>query len=288
MNNKRNVIVMFLFVMLSFAIVSEVSAVSDAEADGTGLDFPVQSVNMNNHDVASERDNDQFVQDYDIDYRDEFESHNEQNSFNRSPESGDKNIENGNFYEHKMDNDYLPLNQSLKNESIPMLQDNKFNSSMDLRNNNFTAVPNGEAMNDIIPKLDGLKNITPDIKKDEKNLSGVNMRNPKPYVDVVSDQQGPDKNKSAVLPEDIKNMTNLDKTPKIVKKVKNSKAKANKKIKNAKAKSIKKSKTNKPKTIKKVKNNKFKSIKKVKNSNPKTIKNSKNLKNNTKKERAKL
>ena len=82
MNNKGNIIVMFLFVMLSFAIISEVSAVSDAEADGTGFDPSVKSVNMTDHDIAGERiGDDRFMQDHDIDYMDDLKSHNEQNSF---------------------------------------------------------------------------------------------------------------------------------------------------------------------------------------------------------------
>ena len=44
MHDRRNVIVMFLLIMLSFAIISEVSAVSDAEADGTGSNLSMKSV----------------------------------------------------------------------------------------------------------------------------------------------------------------------------------------------------------------------------------------------------
>ena len=68
MHNKKNVIVMFLLIMLSFAIISEVSAASDAEADGTGF---IESVDMANHGIDGERFDDRDMQDHDNDYVDE-------------------------------------------------------------------------------------------------------------------------------------------------------------------------------------------------------------------------
>lgn len=252
MNNKRNIIVMFLFVMLSFAIISEVSAVSDAEADGTGLNLPIKSVDMTDHDIAGERDN-KFVQNHDNDYMDDFKSHNEQNSFNNSPESGDKDIENRNFYEHEMgmfkpdDNGTLDLNKSM--DMFKPMGDRPLNdSSVDLRNNNGTAVPKGEAMKNVVPNL-----------KDDKN----NMTCPKP-MDNDSKQIG--SNKTPMMPKNIKNKNApADKKPKVkvVKKV-------NKKFK----------------TRKQVKNNK--SIKRVNYSKSKAIKKSNMLNQKSIRERAKL
>ena len=347
MNNKRNVIVMFLFVMLSFAIISEVSAVSDAEADGTGFDPSVKSVDMTNHDFAGERDN---MQDHDNDFDDEFESHNEQNSFDKAPDfNGDQSIRNENFYEHDMnDNDSkkddfdfrdmdarekpldnmsgfgpeipenfnmtgempmdnmsgfapgdvpvdrpldnmsgfapgdMPVDRPLDNMSgfapgdVPVDRplDNmsgfapenmpgdfnmsdarpiddingnssnfKFDQPKDLRDNNFTAVQNGEAVHDIAANLSGLNKIMP-------NMTGPN---PDERINDANQPGFDDKNSSAMLPADIKK-------PKDIKK--NSKAKNKKKAKKSKAK--------KAKALKKSKKMK------------------KSLRKNSKKERAKL
>lgn len=262
MNNKRNVIVMFLFVMLSFAIISEVSAVSDAEADGTGLNIPKESVDMINHDIASER-NDKFMQNHDME---KFESHNKQNSFNKSPGLiGDKNIENKNFYEHKMDqkpDDMLPLKNNFAdgNKSMDMLKadvvEPSNNSPIDLRDNNFTAVPRGEAMNDVIPKF----NNAPIFKNDGNG----------PQLGNVSEQPGfDDRNKSAMLPDDIKNSNNIIDKPKDIKPI------IPKMVKN-----------NKSNPIKQV-NTKFKSAKKINNGENSTIIKSKNMKSSIR-EMAKL
>lgn len=299
MNNKRNVIVMFLFVMLSFAIISEVSAGSDAEADGTGFDVS-GSVDVTTHDIASERNN-QFMQNHENDHGDNLKSHNEQNSFNNSPEfKGDNNIENRNFYEQNLPfndgNKSLGFNESvdlfkqddkinfddLKSHDKPMdnfnMSNDKFNSSMDLRNNNFTAVPMGEARNDIIPKFNDSNNM-PNFKNDDKNLSGP-IKDSKIIPDNVSNQHVvDDRNKSHMLPADIvKKSDNI----KLDKKPKNAKHKLVKKVKKNKSKVIKKSKV-----VKKPKNNKSKTANK-----PKFVKKPKNLNKNSqkksKKERAKL
>ena len=304
---------MFLFVMLSFAIISDVSAVSDAEADGTGFDPSVKSVDMTNHDFAGERDN---MQDHDNDFDDEFESHNEQNSFDKAPDfNGDQSIRNENFYEHDMnDNDSkkddfdfrdmdarekpldnmsgfgpeipenfnmtgempmdnmsgfapgdVPVDRPLDNMSgfapenmpgdfnmsdarpIDDINGNssnfKFDQPKDLRDNNFTAVQNGEAVHDIAANLSGLNKIMP-------NMTGPN---PDERINDANQPGFDDKNSSAMLPADIKK-------PKDIKK--NSKAKNKKKAKKSKAK--------KAKALKKSKKMK------------------KSLRKNSKKERAKL
>ena len=275
MNNKRNIIVMFLFVMLSFAIISEVSAVSDAEANGTGLDLPIQSVDMTNHDIAGESNN-RFMQNHDNDYMDDLKSHNEQNSFNNSPQLGDKDIENKNFYEHENgmfkpdDNGTLDFNRSMGmfkpddngtldfNKSMDMFKpmgDKPLNdSSVNLRNNNGTAVPNGEAV----------KNVAPDLK------DGKNMTGPKP-MDNVSKQTG--FNKTPVMAKNIEN---------------NKKAPTDKKPKAKAAKNTKSKTVKKVKSVKKTKNSKVKSVKKVNNSKSKAIEKSKMLNKKSTKERAKL
>ena len=201
MHNKQNVVVMFLLIMLSFAIISEVSAVSDAEADGTGSNLSINSVNRTNHDNAGERFDDKGMQNHDNDYVDYFKSHNGQNSFNQSSNDfGDKN-RNENLYEH--DRDVKPDDNHGFNESMSVMPEsnrpsdnftdmfrpemngtdfrpmenftgdkNGFemfkhdNKSMDLRNNGSFNVPDreGELMDDVVSKLIGMNNISPNFK----------------------------------------------------------------------------------------------------------------------------
>lgn len=263
MNNKRNVILMFLFVMLSFAIISEVSAASEAEPDGTGFDPSIKSVNMTNHDFAGESDNN--MQGHDNDFQDDVKFHNEQNSLDNSPElNGDKNIENEILYEQK---DNQPDNLSIAHDfhddgkdldgmnpgdlnftegSIAPKDEgfNNFNFSnnsndippMDLRDNNFTAVRNGEAMDDIMSNLIGLNNIAPNFSKNEANNSIPEL----PNVNVPN-QPGFDVNNTpAKLPGDISK--NTKKAKKLVKKSKKPKVKKSKKAKKPKKHSLKKPK----------------------------------------------
>lgn len=270
---------MFLFVLLSFAIVSEVSAVSDAEADGTGFDPIVKSVAITNHDFASEREN---MQNQDNDFDDEFKFHNEQNSFNNAPNNnGDNNIENEHLYEHDMNDkesdkddfdfkgtDLDVMHKPLDNMSDmnPMGGPRDFNMSdmnpvdganssyppKDLRDNNFPPVPNGEGRDEVVSNLSGLNKISPDVKDIKKD----NMTDQKPMDNPDVNHPGIyQKNKSSVLPKNTKNNKNIKKVSK---------------AKNKKVKSVKKPKAKKTKSVKK----------------PKKMK--KSLKKNSKKERAKL
>jgi len=251
MHNKKNVIVMFLLIMLSFAIISEVSAVSDAEADGTGSNLSINSVNRTNHDNAGERFDDKGMQNHDNDYVDYFKSHNGQNSFNQSSNDfGDKN-RNENLYEH--DRDVKPDDNHGFNESMSVMPEsnrpsdnftdmfrpemngtdfkpmenftgdkNGFemfkhdNKSMDLRNNGSFNVPDreGELMDDVVSKLIGMNNISPNFKKEDKKFPLKD--NSKPMGDNESAPQVPGDKKSSDMWKDNINKTN--KNPKVVKK----------------------------------------------------------------------
>lgn len=273
MHNKKNVIVMFLLIMLSFAIISEVSAVSDAEADGTGSNLSINSVNRTNHDNAGERFDDRGMQNHDNDYVDYFKSPNGQNSFNQSSNDfGDKN-RNENLYEH--DRDVKPDDNHGFNESMSVMPEgnrpsdnftdmfrpemngtdfrpmenftgdkNGFemfkhdNKSMDLRNNGSFNVPDreGELMDDVVSKLIGMNNISPNFKKEDKKFPLKD--NSKPMGDNESAPQVPGDKKSSDMWKDNINKTN--KNPKVVKKS-SKKVKTNKKS-SKKVKSLKKSK----------------------------------------------
>lgn len=195
MHNKRNVIVMFLLIMLSFAIITEVSAAGDAEINGTGSNPSMMSDDMTVHDISSERD--------DEIHADDFRSHNDQNSFDKTPMNVGDNKSNENLYEHEMDepmlsphdlnrfdefrsDDMRPLdnmsgdaraldfNDSSKNISEFMFNDRPMgdlkNLTPDSRNNSFNdAFKKGELMEDAVSKLIGLNNIAPNVN--DKNIS---------------------------------------------------------------------------------------------------------------------
>ena len=92
---------MFLFIMLSFAIISEVSAVSDAEISGTGHGPSIET-NIINHNITGGSGNVNFMQNHENGIGDSY-SHNEQKSFDQSPSvNGDRNS-NENLYEHEGD-----------------------------------------------------------------------------------------------------------------------------------------------------------------------------------------
>lgn len=114
------------------------------------------------------------------------------------------------------------------------------NSSMNLRDNNFTN-RTGELMDDVVSNLIGLNNIAPKIKDDKKN-----MTNPPEWdnKNASAPQVPGDKNSSNMWSDSIKD----NKDSKVVKKSNSKKVtkKSNKKVKNSKkAKTSKKSKTSK-------------------------------------------
>ena len=199
MNNKKNIIVMFLLVMLSFAIISEVSAASDAEADGTGLDPSIVDTHVNGERMGHD-----------------LKSQNEQNSFNNTSEG---NVEHKKLYEHGVGDNYceLPLNNTsefdvckkfdgnesfgfnksgdIKSFEFRKFEDVNFNKSFDHLKNNFSdfnemdmnftvnkfnnnhtkvVQNNGEALSDVIPDLMGLEKIAPNIKKDNSSAKKTN------------------------------------------------------------------------------------------------------------------
>ena len=275
MHNKRNVIVMFLLIMLSFAIITEVSAQGDAEIDGTGSDQSMISVDMPKHDDAGER----FNENMQNHAEDDFQSHNEQKSFNKTPDNPGDNNRNENLYEHDMDlkpdgdrkpldnmsglfgpdGDRKPLdfNKSMENMTDFMFNDKPMgdlknftdNFIPDLRDDNFTDVPkNGELMNDVVSKLIGLNNITHDLKKDDKNSSLINKKPVGEKNDESAPQIPGDKKSSDVWSDNIskntKNLKIVKKSGKKTKVVKKSakKVKSSKKAKKTNKKLAKKSK----------------------------------------------
>lgn len=251
MNNTRNVIVMFLFIVLSFAIISEVSATSDAGINGTGSDHPIESIDMSTNDVA--RENDNFMQDP----ADDLESINEQKSFDKSPRFDGDNMGNENLYEHDMDkkpngdrpfefdhDNKGPLegNNSLGDgpRDVPNDDENKFNSSDNLRDDKFLAVhKNGEAKDDVMSKFnDSGKNNPKPIDKNVSDAKAIVNKN-------TSKDQLPMKNSKKFSP--IKNNTkksipknNAKKTSKNTKSRVNPKVKSPKQVKKVNMYSIKK------------------------------------------------
>ena len=269
MNDRRNVIVMFLLIMLSFAIITEVSAASEAEINGTGSSPPVMSHDINQHDIASERYNENQMQDHFEE--DDFQSHDGQKSFDKTPVDSGDNKSNEILYEYDMDfkpvGDSKDLNQSpefkfddyksngvfdgfkpMDNVSDDMsdkkhlnMTDFMFNdnhmgnfTSSDLKNNNFTDFSNNsELMSDVVSNLMGLNNIAPNFKKQDRNVS----------PNIITNQKSMDEknNESAPFISDGKNPSDngsfsIDKntkTQKIIKKAKLAK-KSNKNVKSIK------------------------------------------------------
>lgn len=226
MNDKRNVIVMFLLIMLSFAIITEVSAASEAEINGTGPNSPVMSHDISQHDIASERYNENQMQDhFDVDY---FQSHDGQKSFDKTPQCSGDNKSNEILYKHNMDLKPVDNPKDLNQSPEFMFNDNpmgNFNSS-DLSDNNFTNLSkNGELMNNVVSNLMGLNNIAPNFKKDDLNVSPDSITDQKPV--------GEKNNESAPSDNGSFNIVKNAKTQKIIKKAKLAK-KSNKKVKSIK------------------------------------------------------
>ena len=259
MNDRRNVIVMFLLIMLSFAIITEVSAAGEAEINGTGPHPSMMPDGIVNPDVAGERFNQNQMQDH-FD-ADDFQYHDGQKSCIKTPQYLGDNKCNETLYENMdlnkspefkhSDNMSNGMSDGVKPEddmSDGMFDERKhlnvsefefndkalgeFNSS-DLRNNNFTDLTkNGELMNDVVSNLIGLNNVVPNFSKNDKNVSPNNANDLKPMGDKC--------NESAPLITGGKNTSdigsfNIDKntkTQKIIKKVKSIKKpkKVNKKI----------------------------------------------------------
>lgn len=250
MYDRRNVIVMFLLIMLSFAIITEVSAAGEAEINGTGPDPSMMPDGIANPDIAGERFNENQMQDH-FD-ADDFQSHDGQKSCNKTPERSGDNKCNETLYEN-MDLDKSPEFKHLDNMSNGMfdgvkpadnMSDGMFDEnvsefefnhkalgesdSSDLRNNNFTDLTNnGELMNDVVSNLIGLNNLAPNFSKNDRNVSHNNAKDSKPMGDKG--------NESAPLISGGKNTSdigsfNIDKNTKAQKIIK----KSNKKVKSIK------------------------------------------------------
>lgn len=164
---------MFLFIMLSFAIITNVSAISAAEVNGATSDHALGQTNIVGHDVAGERSN--AMQSH----VDDLKSHNEQKSFDKSPKNiGDKNNRNVNLYGHngeKPSDFNVPKNVSSKDKNIPKPMDHKNNASLppkkDIKN-----------MSDMKPMDNKTKKVLKVDKKAKKNINAkkINKKiNPK-------------------------------------------------------------------------------------------------------------
>lgn len=133
MNDRRNVIVIFLLIMLSFAIITEVSADSEAEINGTGSIPPMMSQDINQHDIASERYYENQMQDhFDVD---DLQSPDGQKSFDKTPGDSGDNKSNEILYENYMDlkpiENHQDLNQYLEFEFDDECSDNMSNGVFD-------------------------------------------------------------------------------------------------------------------------------------------------------------
>lgn len=250
MHNKRNVVVMFLLIMLSFAIITEVSAHGDAEIDGTKSDQSMMSVDMPKHVDAGERFNENMQNHVDAD---DFQSHNEQKSFNKTPADSGDNKRNENLYEHGMD--VMPNcnatgfekpecdGKQLDNFTRDMNPfempnpDAKFNQPKDLRDNKSSNIQNGELMDEVVSKLIGMNNISPNFKNNNslplKNKNDMNKSAPKDFADKNSSNMHKDS-----IKKDSKAVKKSKKAPKKVKKT-SKKVKSKKKPKKTNKKSNK-------------------------------------------------
>ncbi len=252
MHDRRNVVVMFLLIMLSFAIISEVSAVSDAEADGTGSNLSMKSADMANKDIACERFGDGDIQNHDDDFGFDFKSHDEQKSFDKTPGDSGDNRSNENLYKHKMDikpeddgrldnNTGFDMFKPPVNESFDMKH--KFDEPNGLMDNKSIPPQNGDLMDDVVSKLIGMNNISPNFKNNQKsplNDKNNNESAPMDHGDKNSSDLGNDdiKKKSKVVKKSDKKHKKAKTTKKTSKKVKYHK-KAKKANKNLAKKSIK-------------------------------------------------
>ena len=74
MSFNKNIITIFLFVMLSFAIISEVSGSSGAETDEMEFDQSVYPVNITQLDLPSESDANNHDFNKDVKFQNEHDS----------------------------------------------------------------------------------------------------------------------------------------------------------------------------------------------------------------------
>ena len=180
---------------------------------------------------------------------DRFEEFNHEDNFGNFNQSQrdvpqDKPLNDKGFKKSQFD-DLMPrddFNMSEPMDMKPMgdfnVSSDKFNSPNDLRDNVSFDVPRGEElMDDVISKLIGLNNISPNIKKDEnipnKNNAGDNALAPLiPGEKNSSDMWTKGINKNNNLPKRIKTNKNV----KITKKSKKVTYKLTKKFKKERAK----------------------------------------------------
>ena len=177
MRNRKNIVLMFLIIMLSFAIVSEVSATStdDAEIGESSLNAEIVSIYSTETGISGERFHevsDVFVVDA-INHSD-----NNQTSLRDAPYGV---YANKNLYEQEP-TDYIYPGEKMEN-----LSDLNLNNTLNLILDNeitsiFSANSISDVTNNVLSKLIGLDNISvvfKNSKKDQFILSDFNGILPK-------------------------------------------------------------------------------------------------------------
>ncbi|WP_305553488.1 hypothetical protein [Methanobrevibacter sp. V74] len=190
MSFNKNIITIFLFVMLSFAIISEVSGSSGAETDEMEFDQSVYPVNITQLDLPSESDanNHDFNKDvkfqnehdsfknsskFDIELDGDANGHTPDNlsivhNFNDDGKYFDGNCLIENFTNKNTTPEVFSISSNFSNEDTPM---------MDGGYNDFMKAPTGQLMNNIISSLLGLNNIAPNFKKYNYESKSYNKYN---------------------------------------------------------------------------------------------------------------
>lgn len=204
--------------MLSFAIISEVSAASDAEPSGTGSNpHVIPSDHSGNTDIC-ERNNDMSVEIPDD--AEDYSGPHDDYSFNESEddfedEDLDDDFEDVDFDDDESDNESFDFDYDIHDQPLVILAHDK-NMTDNLKDNKNPAAPRDEVMGDIVDKLIGLDNIAPNIKE---NKSKNNINSSKPVVDERT-QPPFDADKNNSFDPGIVSVNNTAKTLNIDKKVK--------------------------------------------------------------------
>lgn len=154
-HNKKNVVLMFLIVMLSFAIVSEVSAISldDAEPDESGLDVKI-------HSPDSKMPGERFIEVSHVPVEDAIDishSNNNQTPLNDVYNNTDGNK---NLYEHNISADE---NQKHFDPGVIMkvnLNDTIHFETLETDSSNTLDNETAHLANDVISKLIGMYNVS--------------------------------------------------------------------------------------------------------------------------------
>lgn len=177
---NKNIIVIFLFIMLSFAIISEVSAGSDAKTYGMEFNSSAESVTMTQHDLTDKFDNNHNLADEDK-FQNQHGSFKNYSQFDEelNGDSGDcpDNLsivhdchDDDKFFDGEFPIDFnFTDGDKVQNKHMPINFNFSINDPVgDLSDSTSIIVPNAELMNNVISDLMGLNNIAPNLKKYDK------------------------------------------------------------------------------------------------------------------------